>query len=116
MIALVTGGGGFLGRYIVEMLLARGTVVRVIARGSYPELEAKGVQMFRGDLSETDQLPAACAGAEVVFHVAALAGIWGKWEWYQRSNVLGTERVIEACQAAGVPRLLKRVDRHALLV
>jgi len=106
LIALVTGGGGFLGRYIVELLLARGAVVRVIARGAYPELEARGVQMFRGDLSETDQLPAACAGAEVVFHVAALAGIWGKWEWYHRSNVIGTERVIQACQTAGVPRLV----------
>ena len=50
MKALVTGGGGFLGRYIVEQLLQRGDKVSVLARGSYPELELMGVEMFRCDL------------------------------------------------------------------
>ena len=36
---LVTGGGGFLGRYIVEQLVERGDLVRILARGNYPELE-----------------------------------------------------------------------------
>ena len=38
MKALVTGGGGFLGRYIVERLAVRGDFVRVLGRSKYPEL------------------------------------------------------------------------------
>ena len=48
--ALVTGGGGFLGRYVVEQLLARGDRVRIYARGAYPDLTAAGVEVVRGDL------------------------------------------------------------------
>nr|WP_287906511.1 NAD-dependent epimerase/dehydratase family protein [Chloroflexus sp.] len=40
MIALVTGGNGFVGRYLVEQLLARGDHVRVVGRGEYPELQS----------------------------------------------------------------------------
>ena len=42
MKALVTGGGGFLGRRIVELLIADGHEVRFLARGSYPEVEKLG--------------------------------------------------------------------------
>ena len=49
-LALVTGGGGFLGRYIVEKLLARGLTVRVLSRGRYPELEHLGCECIQGDL------------------------------------------------------------------
>ncbi|MFV0446719.1 MAG: NAD-dependent epimerase/dehydratase family protein, partial [Planctomycetaceae bacterium] len=52
MHALVTGGGGFLGRYIVEQLLARGDRVRVLARGDYPELRSMGVETVRGDITD----------------------------------------------------------------
>jgi nucleoside-diphosphate-sugar epimerase len=43
---------------------------------------------------------------DVVFHVAALAGIWGKWRHYYDTNVLGTRHVIDGCRAHGVPKLI----------
>jgi nucleoside-diphosphate-sugar epimerase len=49
---------------------------------------------------------AACRGIDCVFHVAALAGIWGPWKDYYATNVLGTKNVIAACQSADVPRLV----------
>ncbi len=52
MHALVTGAGGFLGRYIVEALLARGNQVRGLARGEYPQLQSLGVEMIRGDVAD----------------------------------------------------------------
>ncbi|MEI7645414.1 MAG: NAD-dependent epimerase/dehydratase family protein [Chloroflexales bacterium] len=109
MITLVTGGNGFVGRAIVEMLLARGERVRVIGRSRYPELEALGVQGFQVDLSAPEAaigLGQAMAGVEVVFHVAAKAGFWGTFEDYYRHNVTATQRVVRAAVRAGVPKLV----------
>ena len=104
--ALVTGGGGFLGRYIVELLLDRGSRVTVFARGAYPDLGQLGAQLVRGDLADLDALTQACRGVDIVYHVAAKAGLWGPWDEFYRANVTGTENVIAACRARGVPRLV----------
>jgi nucleoside-diphosphate-sugar epimerase len=104
--ALVTGAGGFLGRYIVEHLVARGDRVRGLARGSYPDLEAIGVQMMRGDVRDAATVKAACADVEVVFHTAAVAGIWGEWEYFYQINTVGTRLVVDACLSQGVPKLV----------
>ena len=106
MKALVTGGGGFLGSAIVRQLLERGDSVRSISRGDYPELRSLGVETFRSDLSDAATLTRAAGGCDVVFHVAAKAGIWGPYTEYHRANVLGTQHVIEACKQAGVERLV----------
>ena len=106
MKTLVTGGGGFLGRYIVEHLIARGDDVTVFARGAYPELAEIGARLVRGDLQDVDAITRACAGMDVVFHVAAKAGMWGPWEGFYGVNVVGTQNVIAACRANGVPKLV----------
>jgi nucleoside-diphosphate-sugar epimerase len=106
MRALVTGGGGFLGREIVRQLLARGDSVRSLARGSYPELARLGAQCLRGDVRDAHVTQDACAGVDVVFHTAGVAGIWGPWKEYFASNVLGTRHVIEGCRRHGVGRLV----------
>jgi nucleoside-diphosphate-sugar epimerase len=106
MKTLVTGGGGFLGRYIVEQLLARGDEVVVFARGAYPDLEHMGATLFRGDLQDTSAVGRAMAGMEAVFHVAAKAGYWGTWQSFFGPNVVGTQNVIAACRRHGVPKLI----------
>jgi 2-alkyl-3-oxoalkanoate reductase len=106
MKALVTGGGGFLGGAIVGRLIARGDAVRSLSRGDYPALTAIGVEQVRGDLADPDAVARAVDGCEVVYHVAAKAGIWGPFADYYRSNVEGTRNVIAACRAGGVRRLV----------
>jgi nucleoside-diphosphate-sugar epimerase len=106
MRALVTGGGGFLGRKIAEQLVARGDEVRSLARGDYPQLASLGVECIRGDVRDEAAVRSACAGVDVVFHTAAIAGIWGPWSDYFATNVLGTRHVIAGCRAHGVPRLV----------
>ncbi len=106
MRVLVTGGGGFLGRAIIEQLLARGDEVRSLARGNYPELEARGVECLRGDIRDAARVSSACADCELVFHTAAVAGIWGPWEHFYGINVLGTRNVIAACRERKVPKLV----------
>ena len=106
MNVLVTGGGGFLGGAIVRKLIARGDSVRSIARGDSPELRALGVETFRGDLAGGEYLEDAVKGCDLVIHTAAKAGVWGDYREYHLSNVVGTERVIDACREARVPRMV----------
>jgi nucleoside-diphosphate-sugar epimerase len=106
MQALVTGGGGFLGQYIVEQLLAQGNQVRVYCRGNYPELTRLGVEVVQGDLRDEAKVRGACQGCEAVFHVAAVPGVWGPWKKYYETNTLGTENILRGCQTAGVHKLI----------
>ena len=103
---LVTGGGGFVGGYIVERLLARGYAVRSIGRSPQPELVAKGVEVVCGDLTDATAVSAACEGVGAVFHVAARAGVWGSWESFYGPNVIGTRNVLSACRKWQVKRLV----------
>ena len=59
-----------------------------------------------GDLGSAEAVGRAVVGVGVVHHVAALAGAWGAREAFERTNVLGTENVIAACQRHGVGRLI----------
>lgn len=102
----MTGAGGFLGRYIAEQLLARGDSVRSLARGDYPSLAALGVEQIRGDLRDPATVAAACAGVDIVYHVAAIAGIWGPWRRFYQINTRGTEHVIAGCLRHNVGRLV----------
>lgn len=106
MKALVTGGGGFLGLYIVEHLVARGDEVRVFCRGRYARLDELGVECIQGDVRDADAVRRACAGMDAVFHVAALPGIWGPWKRFYAINTEGTRNVIDACRRTGVPKLV----------
>lgn len=103
---LVTGAGGFLGFELARQLVARGDRVRAFSRKRYAALDALGVESMTGDIQDAAAVRRACEGQEVVFHTAAIAGIWGKWEDYFGTNTLGTRNVIQACREHGVPKLV----------
>ncbi|MEE8450410.1 MAG: NAD-dependent epimerase/dehydratase family protein, partial [Thermoguttaceae bacterium] len=104
--ALVTGAGGFLGLYLVEQLLERGDRVRTLCRGQYAELDALDVETVRADLRDREAVVAACRDIDVVFHVAAVAGLGGPWQHYYEINTLGTHHIVDGCRRHGVGRLV----------
>lgn len=106
MKALVTGGGGFLGKAIVRLLVERGDTVRSFSRQAHPALDAFGVEHLCGALDDAEAVRQAAKGCDVVFHVAAKAGVWGPYQEFYRANVLGTQQVIAACRANGIQRLV----------
>jgi dihydroflavonol-4-reductase len=106
---LVTGGTGFVGSQIVAALVRRGDAVRVLHRAASKLIMLEGlpVEHFLGDVLEPDAVACAVAGCDLVFHVAAVASYWRtQREQVYRVNVEGTRIVMEACLAAGVPRVV----------
>lgn len=106
MKALVTGGGGFLGSAIVNILVERGDTVYSLARNEYPELNKLGVTQHQGDLTTLEAVTKAAKGCDVIFHVAANAGIWGNYQGYYETNVIGTRNILNACKQHKIPRLV----------
>jgi len=103
---LITGGGGFVGKALVHQLRVRDIQCLVVGRHLYPELETLGVTCRQGDIRDRGFMRECCRGMDTVFHVAAMAGIWGRWRDYYAINVLGTENVLAGCRAEGVSHLI----------
>ncbi|NNF99179.1 MAG: NAD-dependent epimerase/dehydratase family protein [Desulfobacteraceae bacterium] len=99
---LVTGGGGFLGKAIVQRLIGRGDKVRSFSRKFYPDLKEMGVEQVPGDLSDARSVIKAVTGMDTVYHVAAKPGVWGKYADFYRTNAQGTNNIIDACRCSRV--------------
>lgn len=106
MRALVTGGGGFLGGAIIRQLLEAGHSVRSFSRNRHPNLAPFGIEVRQGDITNPQAVIEACEGRDVVFHIAAKVGMWGRYRDYYNVNVRGTDNIIQACRAIGISQLI----------
>lgn len=102
----ITGASGFIGGKLAERLLAQGRRVRALSRRPLPGLEKLGAKVIIGDLHDATALASGCTGADTVFHVAGRVGVWGPANEFFRVNVGGTQNVLAAARAAGVPCLV----------
>lgn len=107
MRALVTGANGFLGRNVVDALLARGVQVRALVRPA-ARLEELGwppsVEVFRADLRTSRELQRAFAGVDVLLHLAAVVS--GAEDAQFAVTVAGTERLLAAMAPSTCRRLV----------
>ena len=105
MKALVTGAGGFLGRFVVEKLLQRGHSVRAIVRPrSTAPAWGGDVEIFPADLRVGANLSLAFDGVDAVIHLAAATS--GSEDVQFASSVVGTERFLGAMAQSSVKRLV----------
>jgi nucleoside-diphosphate-sugar epimerase len=97
-----------LGSHLVEKLIAAGDRVRALVRpGSRTEfLDALGVEIVRGDLTDPAACATAAANTALVFHCAAKVGDWGRWREFQTGCVDATETLANAAARAGVERFI----------
>ena len=115
---LITGGTGSLGKALIEYLLSE-TKVRRIAIYSRDELKQsalrfhfgddKRLRWFLGDVRDLDRLKRALHGVDLVVHAAALkqvdTGEYNPMEFI-KTNVLGSQNVIEAAIDTGVKKVV----------
>lgn len=112
----VTGGSGFVGRHLLLRLLADGHTVRALARSdeSAAAVEALGATPVRADLPDVGDVVDEVRGCEAVVHAAADTRQWGRPADFDRVNVTGTRRLLQAAQQAGVRRFV-HVSSEAVL-
>lgn len=108
-VCLVTGGSGFVGQRLVEMLVERGAD-RVVSFDISPKpkdaLESSKIQYVQGDLTNLLGFSAVCAGVDCVYHIAALVGPYHPKDAYRKVNYEGTLNVIEACKLNGIKKIV----------
>lgn len=110
----VTGATGFLGRYILAALTARGWQVRMLAR-SYPvheQFSGLTFEVIPGDLSDPAALRALVRGADYVVHAAGLIKARTAQDFH-RVNVQGTRNLVAALNAQGARSRLLMVSSLA---
>jgi dihydroflavonol-4-reductase len=110
---LVTGVTGFTGGHLARQLQRRGATVRGLVRArslGSPAVEAlrtAGIEIATGDLTDADAVQAACAGVEVVYHIAATYREAGQPDSaYRDVNVTGSVHVVRGARAEGVRRVV----------
>lgn len=106
---VVTGGNGFVGRRLVEMLVERGAR-RVVSFDIIPRpsgaWDHECIVYFQGDLRSAADVAEAVKGADCVWHLGAAVGPFHPAQLYEAVNVVGTRHIVEACRAHGVPKIV----------
>jgi len=103
--SVVTGGCGFIGRLLVDALVARGDNVTVVDFAEKPP--RPDVRFLRVDLRDADATRAFCAGQDVVFHNASIVHTRkSREEDVWAVNFGGTRNVLAGCREHGVARLV----------
>ena len=118
---VITGCAGFIGSHLTDRMLATGH--QVVGIDSFEDFYPRAIKeanlkgalagpaftLHEASILDLD-LEAVVAGAACVYHLAAQAGVRDSWgssfETYTRNNVLATQRLLEACVAAAVPRVI----------
>ncbi|CAM3349896.1 NAD-dependent epimerase/dehydratase family protein [Kibdelosporangium persicum] len=116
MRCLITGGAGFIGSHLTEHLLGLGHEVVVLddlSTGSESNLAAFAddprLRFVRGSVCDRDAVDSCMAGVDAIYHLAAAVGVFtilGKTLESLRTNLNGTETVLEAARAHDVPILV----------
>jgi len=106
--AFVTGGSGFVGRSLIRRLVAQNVQVVGLARSerAAEAIRREGARSCRGELSDEQAITEAMRGCDMVFHVAGHLSEWDPYEVFHQANVIGTQTMLAAARAAGVPAFI----------
>jgi dihydroflavonol-4-reductase len=116
MMNLVTGATGHIGNVLVKELIKKGEKVRVLVLPDedLAPLAGLDVEVFKGNVLDSNSIAAALVGVEYVFHLAGIISIMpGLDQIVHDVNVNGTANMVKAARAAGVKRFVYTSSIHA---
>jgi nucleoside-diphosphate-sugar epimerase len=95
MKVLITGATGLLGSHLIKELQQRGEDIRalVLPIENADKLLEEGVEVVRGDITDTSTLKPAVQDVEIIFHLAGMMGVWRPLADYRLVNVKGSENL-----------------------
>src|SRR5205823_11633483 len=97
----ITGGSGFAGRHVVDLLGRQGRAMRLLLRKPPRDRASAGVEVVIGSLEDEASLKRLVAGAAAVVHVAGAIAARNRDEFFA-VNTHGTARLAQAAAEAGV--------------
>lgn len=105
---VVTGGAGFIGTHLVDILVGRGERVVVVERpGADASHLPSEVEIVRADIRDREATHKAVHGARFVYHLAANPNLWARDRGeFDAVNHLGTVHVLDAALAGGAERVV----------
>ncbi len=104
---LITGAGGFLGSVIAKKLaLDPRYELYSFSRSTYPKLLGLGLKEFIGDLKNKQDVDHALKDMDAVIHTASMVGMWGRYEDFYATNVIGTKNIISAMKEYKIKKLI----------
>jgi len=108
---LITGSSGFIGKYLLKELIAKGHKCRCLLRNTEnidPFFFDDNIELFKGDVTKPETLDSIGKNIDTVYHLAAAGHVAAGSEQAQKSffdlNVQGTKNLIEACCKNDVKR------------
>jgi NADH dehydrogenase len=105
----VTGATGFVGRHVTQALIDAGHHVRALVRDAAKArttLPREGVTWVQGDVNDGRVAAELVAGARAVAHCIGIRREYPPEVTFDRVHVRATRTIVEAAQAAGVPRMV----------
>ncbi len=105
---LVTGATGFLGKYLVEQLLSGGYEVLALGRNEEAgrKLAEMGASFCKGDFTDKEGCSVYFDNVDYVIHAGALSTVWGSWDSFYNTNVIGTRNICELCMEKNIKRMV----------
>jgi dihydroflavonol-4-reductase len=105
---VVTGGAGFIGSHLVDLLVGRGERVVVVERpGADASHLPSEVEVVRADIRDREATRRAVHGARFVYHLAANPNLWARDRGeFEAVNHQGTVNVLDAALAGGAERVV----------
>lgn len=116
---LITGAGGFIGSHLTEELVNKGYNIRAFVRYTsdgrtgyieeFPREKQKKIEIFRGDLKNSESVRRAVKGIDVIFHLGASISIPYSYEDprdFVETNVVGTLNILESSRKEKISKIV----------
>ncbi|MFF3569565.1 NAD-dependent epimerase/dehydratase family protein [Nocardia jiangxiensis] len=111
---LITGAAGIVGTLMRPRLARPGRILRLLDIAPLePAAPGEQVEIVTGSVTDAEVVTAACQGVDAVIHLGGISRE-DSWERILEVNIDGTHTVLEAAQAAGVPRVILASSNHAV--